>query len=254
MLTEENEKYYLEQYWANLVPILPDPPSKIRILDLACGHGRFTLHLAQYFINSSIVGVDISREALEFAEQSAQSRHITNVAFFNLSIQEYIKENKNRKFDIIVATEAFFFNPDWKTILRQLETMLTPGGIIITSFRSRLFNILYSVKNKSFEDATYINTNETGQIWGSPITFSWLSSDEFIAFKNKYLKSEIVLLTGIGVLSGIEGDPHQSIAEPKGLSSQQQKQLLSLELSIGKQFPDTGRYVLVALQNIIKKA
>ena len=61
---------------------------------------------------------------------------------------------------------------------------------------------------------------------------------------------KILALVGIGACSGIHGDPHSSIVTPSDLSLEQQSQLMKLELHLGKEVVDSGRYILAIVKNI----
>jgi D-alanine-D-alanine ligase len=50
------------------------------ILDLACGHGRHSLELAQRNLGS-LVGLDISSQALEIARNNANQQGLTSLRF-----------------------------------------------------------------------------------------------------------------------------------------------------------------------------
>lgn len=51
------------------------------ILDVGCGGGQFTLELAKQFPEAQIVGIDISSQAIEFAEERLQETSLKNVRF-----------------------------------------------------------------------------------------------------------------------------------------------------------------------------
>ena len=56
---------------------------------------------------------------------------------------------------------------------------------------------------------------------------------------------------GIGVLSGIYGDPNYSITEPSKLSTNDQEKLMNAEVKLGKTIFDSGRYILtIAHKNL----
>ena len=49
---------------------------------------------------------------------------------------------------------------------------------------------------------------------------------------------------GIGIVSGIPGDPLETIATPSRLTPEAREQLLEVETACGAAFPDDGRYLL----------
>ena len=61
------------QFIDNLIGYL-DPPKKSKILDLACGKGRFSLYLAEK--GYDLTGVDLSQESIEYAKPVSYT-HLT---------------------------------------------------------------------------------------------------------------------------------------------------------------------------------
>jgi hypothetical protein len=55
---------------------------------------------------------------------------------------------------------------------------------------------------------------------------------------------DLLELCGIGVCSGIPGDPHDHIVQPSQLDSGEKDHLMRLELELGRSVPDAGRYML----------
>ena len=62
----------------------------------------------------------------------------------------------------------------------------------------------------------------------------------------KKYKFEIIDLTGIGCCSGIGGDPHASVIRPSQLDQGNRQKLMELEVGLGRNVPDAGRYMLAA--------
>ena len=55
---------------------------------------------------------------------------------------------------------------------------------------------------------------------------------------------EVLRTAGIGVCSGITGDPHALITRPGILSPNAKPYLMTAELELGTVAPDAGRYIL----------
>ena len=67
------------------LPFIPES-----ILDVGCGSGHFTMHLAARYPNAKIAGVDISDEAIEIARGNQLQAQKTppNVSFFSSYLHE----------------------------------------------------------------------------------------------------------------------------------------------------------------------
>ncbi|MBA3694160.1 MAG: class I SAM-dependent RNA methyltransferase [Acidobacteria bacterium] len=60
-------------------------------LDLYCGVGLFTLPLARRF--ETVVGVEGSEQAIDFAEKNAENAQLSNVKFHREDVSDWLKEN-----------------------------------------------------------------------------------------------------------------------------------------------------------------
>ena len=94
-----------------------------RILDVACGTGV----MIPYYLNRnvrSVTGIDISSKMLEIAETKYASG---NVSFFRMDAES---EAPVGEFDVIVIFNAFphFTNPG--RLLKNLSSVLAPGGVL----------------------------------------------------------------------------------------------------------------------------
>ncbi len=98
------------------------------ILDIACGVGYGTNFLAAKS-NASIIGVDISKEALNIA--NTKFSH-PNIEFRNLDCQD-LSSIEDSKFDCIISFETFehLLNPT--LFLNNLFNKLAPSGKLIIS-------------------------------------------------------------------------------------------------------------------------
>lgn len=86
-------------FWA--LKQLPNPPTSI--LDVGCGGGLFTLRLAKYYSDTKVIGMDISQDAIAFAQE-----RLNEEPFPSKNIQFIVPDspqlNENDCFDIVMAT------------------------------------------------------------------------------------------------------------------------------------------------------
>lgn len=73
------------------------------ILDVGCGGGIFTLRLAKNYPQTTIIGIDLSQEAIAFAQERLNEElpSLNHVQFLATHSNEI---EKNQKFDVIIAT------------------------------------------------------------------------------------------------------------------------------------------------------
>ncbi len=81
---------------------LESPPTSI--LDIGCGGGLFTMRLAQRYPQAQVVGIDLSSEAIAFAQEHVKrsSSPLSNLRFFHSSVDE-IPEGPH-PFDVVTST------------------------------------------------------------------------------------------------------------------------------------------------------
>ncbi|VEJ05460.1 SAM-dependent methyltransferase [Campylobacter lari] len=86
------------------------------VVDIGCGSGVWTLHLAQKA--KSVLGVDSSSAMLEILQEDAKTHAISNVKTLNLDFENFYKNN-NTKFDLafLSMSPALQNEKDYKAFL-----------------------------------------------------------------------------------------------------------------------------------------
>jgi ubiquinone/menaquinone biosynthesis C-methylase UbiE len=115
--------------------LLPEPgitlPERGRVLDLACGPGGWALELAFQYPKAEVIGVDISRQVIEYARAQAWSRGLENAHFEVMNVMEPLAF-EDGSFDLINARLmcAFMLPGAWPKLLAECYRLLKPGGIV----------------------------------------------------------------------------------------------------------------------------
>jgi release factor glutamine methyltransferase len=84
--------------------------SQLRILDLCTGSGCLALALAKKFESSSVYGVDISGEAIEYARKNAGINGIPNVRFFEGDLFSPLDDSL--RYDLIISNPPYVRSDD----------------------------------------------------------------------------------------------------------------------------------------------
>ncbi|RKS97780.1 class I SAM-dependent methyltransferase [Chryseobacterium defluvii] len=103
-----------------------------KVLDFGCGSGYGTKMLSEHA--ESVTGVDISKEAVDFAKENYTS---SNLKF------KTIPEISNETFDIITSFQVIEHVPNDNRYVDDLKKLLNPGGYLLISTpdkTNRLFN------------------------------------------------------------------------------------------------------------------
>lgn len=103
-----------------------------RVLEVACGAGYGSFELAQ--VARSVVGTDISTEAVEYARE-----HYTHPALRFEAASATGLPFEDGSFDLIVAFEVIEHLSDWRGLLSEARRLLAPGGQFVVSTPNRLY-------------------------------------------------------------------------------------------------------------------
>ena len=249
MVTAPDEPYYLEQYWCVLSEHLPSLQEGSLVLDLGCGQGRLSLRLASLFPNSKILGCDLSDQAIVAATTFAEEREIKNASFVTQSISEFLATTTPSSVDLIIFTEVTFFYANWRSDLPSILRSLKSGGVLVLSSRTQYFDGLCLVKHGMWENVEMLLGARNGRIFNSSVEYTWQTSCEIRNILSE-AGFELADIRGIGVCSGILGDPLADVCIPSELSDAERNSLMKLEIELGRGVIDGGRYMLAIARKL----
>jgi len=121
---------------ATLLGMEPAPVRTCRVLELGCGEGGHLLPIAYQWPESELIGVDLSREAIERGACVAAEMELTNVQLLHRNLMELGPDLGH--FDYIVAHGVFAWVPEpvRAKILGIIGQHLTPNGIAYISYNA----------------------------------------------------------------------------------------------------------------------
>jgi SAM-dependent methyltransferase len=100
-------------------------PKAVRVLDVGCGPGNFTLDLAR--VGFSAVGVEPYRCLLELAREKRRAGHLASVSFRQDDLGG-AGCFADASFDHVVAIHVLYSHPAPDALLRNAYRVLRPGG------------------------------------------------------------------------------------------------------------------------------
>ena len=105
-------------------------PENSRVLDVGCGHGVVSIHLAQR--GHSVTACDISQPMLEELERNRGDLNIRieRADAYNLPFDD-------DEFDVVVSRMFLFQFPDWAEILQEMARCCRRGGHLLMHFTSK---------------------------------------------------------------------------------------------------------------------
>jgi trans-aconitate methyltransferase len=105
-----------------------------RILDVGCGDGKITAELASRVPRGSVVGVDNSREMIEFARATFLRQSNPNLEFRGMDARRL---SFSETFDLVFSNATLHWVDDHLSFLRGVAGCLRPGGRLVVSCGGR---------------------------------------------------------------------------------------------------------------------
>jgi cyclopropane-fatty-acyl-phospholipid synthase len=96
-----------------------------RILELGCGWGALTLHMAQAYPRADITAVSNAANQRAFIEGQLAERGIRNVRVFTADMNDFAP---GTRFDRVVSVEMFEHIANWRALLTRVRSWLEPEG------------------------------------------------------------------------------------------------------------------------------
>ena len=105
---------------------------ELNILDIGCGSGNISIALGVNLNNANVTGIDISKEAIELAQENTQRHNCSDrVSFIKEDILK-VHENEYSGFDIIVSNPPYVSEKDYANV--QLEIKNYEPDFAVTDF------------------------------------------------------------------------------------------------------------------------
>lgn len=106
----------------------------MRILDLACGHGRHANYLAE--LGHKVTGVDITAGLLEIAKKDAEERGVT-VKYIQEDMREISFKDEFDRVLLLYTSFGYFEDEENLRVLENVAQALKPGGLFCFDTHNR---------------------------------------------------------------------------------------------------------------------
>ena len=142
VLIPRYETEFLVDYIKNMF----DMDINKKILDIGAGSGCISISLAKIFNKSEILGIDVSKKAIETAEENKKTNNVNNVSF---EVKDVFKIDNFNGYNIIVSNPPYVSNEEEV----GLETKYEPHNAIFAENNGLVF-YEYIIKIASISDGT----------------------------------------------------------------------------------------------------
>ena len=132
VMAEDSDQSVLSSLESHILPLVPGLTDRlangIRVLDLGCGQGRIVNRLAGLYPQSSFVGMDLSAEAIGFANAEAARSGRTNCEFIRADLSNFDEWAEVESFDFVTTFDAVHDQAKPLNVLRGIQRTLKANG------------------------------------------------------------------------------------------------------------------------------
>ncbi len=114
------------------LPEQSDPSSLRRVLDIACGPGEWVMEMAKTYPTMSLIGIDISRNIIQYAREQAAGQHLEDRISFHLMDALLILKFPSSFFDLVNlrCCVGFMRTWDWPKLISEMQRVTRAGGVV----------------------------------------------------------------------------------------------------------------------------
>ncbi len=95
------------------------------ILELGCGWGSLSLHIAQHFPNARIISVSNSASQRAYILGVAEARELANLTVITADMNDF---STDVRYDRVVSVEMFEHMSNWRALLQRISGWMKPGA------------------------------------------------------------------------------------------------------------------------------
>jgi 2-polyprenyl-3-methyl-5-hydroxy-6-metoxy-1,4-benzoquinol methylase len=207
VMAEDSGQSVLSSLESHVIPLVPDLAARldggIRALDVGCGRGRIVTRLAELYPKSTFVGMDLSREAIEFARREASRRALRNVEFVARDLSDFDAVAEPEAFDLVTTFDAVHDQAQPLRVLRGIHrTLKSDGTYLMQDIRASsdvhenvdhpLGTALYTISCMHCMTVSLAQGGEgLGAMWGEEKTREYLERAGFRSIETRRLAHDI---------------------------------------------------------------
>jgi 2-polyprenyl-3-methyl-5-hydroxy-6-metoxy-1,4-benzoquinol methylase len=207
VMAEDSGQSVMSSLESHIVPLVPELAprlaSGVRWLDLGCGRGMIIARLAELYPKSSFVGVDLSRDAISWAQGHASSKKLRNVEFVVKDLSDFDQKAERDAFDVVSTFDAVHDQAQPLRMLRGIHRTLKSDGLYLmqdikgssfvrNNIAHPLGTFLYTVSCMHCMTVSLAQGGEgLGAMWGEEKTREYLDQAGFASVQKNELAHDL---------------------------------------------------------------
>lgn len=207
VMAEDSNQSVTTSVESTVLPLVPGLKESledgISALDLGCGRGLIFMRLAELFPRSRFRGIDLSEEAIDFAQKEVTRRGLRNVEFVAADLSDFDEKAEPESVDFITTFDAVHDQARPLNVLRGIYRALKPDGVYLMqdiSGTSHLHHdrehplgtLLYTVSCMHCMSVSLAQGGEgLGAMWGEEKTREYLDKAGFRSVEKHQLSHDI---------------------------------------------------------------
>ena len=116
-------EYFPSEYFKLLQSLCFPKQRRVRVLDIGCGPGNWTIAVANYDKEAEVIGIDINNDRLRVAELYRNRFRCSNATFLRLNYRDIDARFERESFDYVLSMSVLMYldeNRYFKTVSRVL--------------------------------------------------------------------------------------------------------------------------------------
>jgi len=207
IMAEESTQSVVSSLTDHILPLVPGMTMALSIgidvLDIGCGRGFAIMELAKQFPSSRFVGYDLSREAIDYANNEAKRRKLDNVTFEIRDLSNFHMDALPEAFDLVTAFDAIHDQARPDHVLAGIRRSLKPDGTFLMQDIGASSNIAENVEHPlgpllytmSCAHCMSVSLAQgglgLGAMWGEQMTTTYLKNAGFSSVERNTLPHDI---------------------------------------------------------------
>jgi 2-polyprenyl-3-methyl-5-hydroxy-6-metoxy-1,4-benzoquinol methylase len=207
VMAEDSGQSVLSSLESHILPLVDGLKEKltggIKVLDVGCGSGKIMVKLASLFPNSSFTGLDLSEEAVSYAQNEAKEYGLNNIQFISKDLSDFDETAPDKEYDFITTFDAVHDQAKPLNVLKGIQRSLKNDGVYLMQdisgtgkleedIKHPIGTFLYTISCMHCMTVSLAQDGEgLGAMWGEIKTKEYLNLAGFKSVETKKLAHDI---------------------------------------------------------------